>query len=283
MRILAISIAVGAALLAQEPARIAPPAAEAPKAPPRVDKALRSRVQFFFQAHVDGKLRLADQVVAPDSKDIFFAMQKSRYFSCEIAKIDYSDNFKRAKATMMCEEEFMMIGAGRVKLKMPRFSDWKIVHGKWYWYVDPNQPRPTPFGPATPVARTEAGNSAPTPFVLPKAPSQAELRRLVTVDKMEVLLSGSEPSSAVVTITNRMPGWVTLSLRQPPLPGFEAKLDQKELKTGQQAHVTIRYTPQGATPPPPTGLSVSVEPLGKTISIAVTFGAPAPAKDKQPQ
>lgn len=280
-------IAVGAALLAQQPARIAPPAAGAPKAPPRVDKALRSRVQFFFQAHVDGKLRLADQVVAPDSKEIFFAIQKSRYYSCEIAKIDYSDNFKRAKATVMCEEDIMMFGAGRVRLKIPRLSDWKIVRGKWYWYVDPNKPRPTPFGPATPVARTvtktEAGNTPPTPFALPKGPTQAEVRRLVTADKMEVRLSGSEPSSAVVTITNGMPGWVTLSLTQPPLPGCEAKLDQKELKTGQQAHVTIRYTPQGTTPPPPTGLSVMVEPIGKRFLIGVRFETPAPAKDKQPQ
>jgi hypothetical protein len=283
MRILAISIAVGAALLAQEPARIAPPAAQAPKAPPRVDKALRSRVQFFFQAHVDGKLRLADQAVAPDSKDIFFAMQKSRYFSCEIAKIDYLDNFKRAKVTVMCEEEFMMIGAGRVRLKMPRFSDWKIVRGKWYWYVDPNALRETPFGPMKPVTRTEAANSPPTPLVVPAGPKQADLIRLVTADKTEVLLSRSEPSSDVVTITSRMRGWVTLSLEPPPLPGFEAKLDQKELKYGQQAQVTIRYTPQDSASPPPTVLGVSVQPIGKVILIAVKFQAPAPAKDKQPQ
>lgn len=283
MRILALSIAVGAALLAQESVRLAAPTPGAPQPPPRVDKALRSRIQIFFQAHVDNKLREADKVVAPDSKDIFFAMQKSRYFSFEIAKIDYSDNFKRAKATVMCDEDFMMIGAGRVRLKMPRFSDWKIVKGKWYWYVDPNEPRPTPFGPpGKPVARPEIGDSPSTPFVLPQGPTRAEIRRLVTVDKMGVLLSASEPSSAVVTLTNRMPGWVSLSMQQPTLPGFEAKLDETEVKTGQQAHVTIRYTPQGAAPPPPTGIRLSVEPIGMSFLIGVRFGESAPAQEKQP-
>jgi hypothetical protein len=279
MRILAFSIAVGAALLAQEPPRIAPSAPGAPKAPPRVDKALRSRVQFFFQAHVDNKLREADQVVAPDSKDIFFAMQKSHYFSFEIAKIDYSDNFTRAKVTALCDEDFMMIGAGRVRLKMPRFSDWKIVKGKWYWYVDPNMLRETPFGPAGPVPKTVADNSPSTPFAMPKGPSQAELIRLVTADKTEVALSGSEPSSAVVTITSRLSGWVKLKLEQLPLPGFEVKLDHEQLQSGQQAHVTIRYTPRDSTPPAPTVVNVAIEPISNVIPIHVTFGAPAPAKD----
>ena len=279
MRILALSIAVGAVLLAQELPRTAPPAPPAPKAPPKVDQALRSRAHFFFQAHVDGKLRMADQVVAPDSKDIFFAMQKSRYFSCDMDKIEYSDNFKRAKVTMLCEEEFMMIGAGRIRMKMPRFSDWKIVKGKWCWYVDPDALRPTPFGPMKPMTRAERDSSPPTPMVLPKGPSQAELIRLVAADKAEVLLSGSEPSSAVVTITSRMSGWVRLSLEPPPLPGFEAKLDKQQIQSGQQAQVTIRYTPQAGAPPAPAVLNVSVEPIRNVIPIRVVFGAPAPAKN----
>ncbi|MGC9972840.1 MAG: hypothetical protein ABSE56_19840 [Bryobacteraceae bacterium] len=283
MRILALSIAVGAALLAQEPARIAPPAAEAPKAPPRVDKALRSRVQFFFQAHVDGKPRLADAVVAEDSKDIFFAMQKPRYLSCAVGKIDYSNNFTRATATVTCEEDVMMMGIGIMRIKMPRSSEWKLTRGKWYWHVDPNAIRQTPFGPMMPVSRSEGGAAPPTPFVMPKGPTPEELLKLVKADKNEVRLSSSEPSSDTVTISNGMAGWITLRLETPPIPGLEVKLDRKQVQKDEQARMTIHYEPKDNPPPKPARINVVVEPTGLLIPIRVTFGAPAPVTDKQPK
>src|SRR5688572_11257827 len=66
------------------------------KAPPYVDEALRSRVSEFLQAHVDGKFRLANEIVAEDSKDMYFAMEKHRYLSFEIVRIDYTNDFTRA-------------------------------------------------------------------------------------------------------------------------------------------------------------------------------------------
>jgi hypothetical protein len=73
-------------------------------APPReLDAALRDRVQKFFQAHVDGKFRAADQYVAEESKDAFFSADKPRYLSFELASITYSDQFTRATALVTCE------------------------------------------------------------------------------------------------------------------------------------------------------------------------------------
>jgi hypothetical protein len=57
------------------------------KAPPEVDEALRARVTKFYQAHVDGKYRLADEVVAEDSKDAFFEARKPRYRKFELSRI----------------------------------------------------------------------------------------------------------------------------------------------------------------------------------------------------
>ena len=48
------------------------------KAPPEVDEALRARITRFYQAFIDGKFRLADALVADDSKDVFFAAEKRR-------------------------------------------------------------------------------------------------------------------------------------------------------------------------------------------------------------
>ena len=58
------------------------------KAPPHVDEALRTRVSQFLQAHVDGKFRNAIDLVADNSKDFYFAMEKRKYLSFEIVKID---------------------------------------------------------------------------------------------------------------------------------------------------------------------------------------------------
>ena len=42
------------------------------KAPPNVDDALKTRVTEFYQDHIDGKFRKAEQLVAEDSKDAFY-------------------------------------------------------------------------------------------------------------------------------------------------------------------------------------------------------------------
>ena len=65
-----------------------------------VDEALRARIGKFYQAHVDGKFRSAEQYVAEDSKDFFFEMEKQRYLSFREPEISYSDHFTKAKVIM---------------------------------------------------------------------------------------------------------------------------------------------------------------------------------------
>src|SRR4051794_2499147 len=81
-----------------------------PKPPVEVDKALRERVQQFFDLHVKGQFRQAEALVAEDTKDFFYKGNKPRYLSCELSKIDYSDNFTKANAVMICEMYIMMPG-----------------------------------------------------------------------------------------------------------------------------------------------------------------------------
>ena len=68
------------------------------KAPPDVDNALRERVAKFFQAHIEGKFRQAEAVIAEDSKDFYYNMEKQRYLGFEIVRINYSENFTKAAA-----------------------------------------------------------------------------------------------------------------------------------------------------------------------------------------
>ena len=133
--------------------------------PPEVDAALRDRITKFYQAHVDGKFRLADQYVAEDSKDTFFAMEKTHYLSYEIVRINYSDDFKKADAVVACRSDIYFQGH-KVDMKMPSVSHWKIVDGQWFWYIPPIKEAKTPFGVMH--FGTDGGSSAARP--LPRRP-----------------------------------------------------------------------------------------------------------------
>lgn len=248
------------------------------KAPPAVDRALRSRVQKFFQAHVEGKFRAADQYVAEDSKDFFFAMQKPRFLSIEIMKITYSNHFTRAQATVNCEEQVNI--PGLPPMKMPRTSLWKLVGGQWYWYVDANEPRRTPFGPMKPLSPAGRGSSGP--LQLPKGPAINEIQGGVRADKSEVRLSPATASSDEVTISNSLPGWVRMELRMLPVPGLEVKLDRRDVQPGQSAHVSFRFEPTDGLRRPAVTVRVEIEPTGEVIPIRVSFAAPAQT-EKPPQ
>lgn len=256
---------------------------EAPKAPAEVDKALRSRVEIFFQAHVDGKPRVADQVVAEDSKDFFFEIPKPRYFSFEILKTEYSDEFTKATVTVNCEEEVMMMGLGKMKVKMPRTSTWKLENGQWYWYFDQKAQRETPFGKMTNAGIRAEG--APGKLQLPEGPKPQELTGHVRADKTTVTLA-SAPASDSVKIKNGMRGWIKLVLGRPPsaVPGLTLTLDQENVRAGEAATLSIHYDPKGEKPPAEfVNVDVRVEPTGELIPIRIVFpsepqaapGAPA--------
>src|SRR6516164_2005091 len=116
------------------------------KPPADVDRALRARISEFYQDHVDGKFRQADSLVAEETKDFYFASNKPKYLSFEIQRIDYSEGFTRAKATVLCEQYVMIPGFTDKPMKVPTPSTWKLVDGEWYWYIDPDSLNETPFG-----------------------------------------------------------------------------------------------------------------------------------------
>jgi len=250
------------------------------KAPPEVDKALRERIAFFYQCHVDGKFRLADQVVAENSKDAFFAAEKPRYRGFEIVRIVYSDNFTRARAVVAVDTDFMAPGIGKIPVKAPLVSLWKLENGQWWWYVDPNAGRQTPFG----TMRPGEGGSAPFNLNIPTRPEDAvRLLGKVTADKTEVRLSSYEPASDVVTLTNQMPGQVNLRLEYNGFPGFEAKLEREALQANESVKLLLRIEPRDKSAKPGLTVNVRVEPLNQVIPIHVTFAVPPEVEKALPR
>jgi len=250
------------------------------KAPPERDKALRERIAFFYQCHVDGKFRQADQVVAEDSKDAFFAAEKPRYRGFEIVRIVYSENFTRARAVVAVDTDFMAPGIGKMAVKAPLVSLWKLENGQWWWYVDPNAGRQTPFG----TMRPGEGSSAPLHLNIPTRPEDAvRLLGKVTANKTEVRLSSYEPASDEVVLTNHMPGQVDLRLEYNGFPGFEARLERQALRANESVKLLLRVEPQDKSPKPTLTVNVRVEPLNQVIPIRVTFAVPPEVEKALPR
>ncbi len=251
------------------------------KAPPDVDQALRERIRFFFQCHVDGKFRQADQVVAEDSKDAFFAAEKTRYRGFEIVRILYTDNFTRARAVVTVDTDFMAPGMGKMAVKIPLTTLWKLEGGQWWWYVDPNAGRQSPFGPMKPGAGQA---SAPFSWPDPTKPGQlAAMLHQVRVDKTEVRLSSYEAASDQITITNGLSGPVRLKLEYNGFPGFEARLEREDLDSRQSTRLLLRTEPRDRSPKPTVILTLRVEPTGQGIPIRVTFAVPPEVEKALPR
>jgi len=227
--------------------------------PAAVDKELRARITEFYEAHMKGEFRKAELLVAEDTKEYFYINNKPRYTSFEIRKIDYFDNFTRAKAMVLCGEYLLIPGFTDKPLDVPIPSTWKLENGKWMWYVSEDARRASPMGrltggPATPGA-------APPPAVIPDSPDF--LYDLVKVDKREVELKAGQ--SVQVTISNGAPGVMNVSLHG-TVSGVEASLDNQTLQGGGKALLTLKA---GETPRSGS-LEIEVEPIGQMIGIHVT-------------
>ncbi len=240
------------------------------KAPPPIDEALRARITKFYQAHVDGKFRQAEAIAAEDSKDIFYSSDKSRYYSFEIVKVSYSDNFTKATALVSCDSDFHAAGR-RIRVKIPLTSLWKYENGDWWWYASPRSNEvQTPFGVLRPGQGTDS-LSSPIPDV------QKAAQQIVTklhANKQEVELSSYQPATEEVIIPNDLQGPVRLSIEHEPLAGFEAKLDRQEVSEHELARLRLSMQPKDKAPKPTVIVKVRVEPTGQIIPIKVTFAVP---------
>ena len=240
--------------------------ANASKAPPAdVDKALRARITEFYQDFVAGKFRQAEALVAEDTKDFYYGMNKARYLSFEIQKIEYSDNFTRANAIILSEQYVMFPGFADKTLKLPSQSTWKLVDGQWYWYIDPEAVAQTPFGKMR-LGQLNPGSSA-QPAVPPKIPTVQDLAfifKQVKADKDAVSVKPGE--TAQVTITNTAQGQVSITVLEAPAK-VEAKLERPNIEAGGKMQLTI----QAANDAKAGVVSLRVDQTNQVIPIQVTI------------
>lgn len=243
------------------------------RAAPEVDEALRANVSKFFQAHVDGKYRVAEEVVAPESSDYFYESEKKRYKSFEITKIDYSENFTKAVVVMALGLEWRTPRLGKIDVTAPATSLWKLVDGKWSWYVEPQKDWKTPFGTMTPGPDNNTKESSAMAALF-KGVTPEQVRGKVQISRSELQLSSVAEASASAEIVNRLTGPVKLQVDTPAVRGLEVKLDKSELKPNEQATLTFHYAPETKEPKETIIALVNVSPTGQIFPIKITFSVP---------
>jgi hypothetical protein len=219
---------IAAAACAQNPADLFN------RAPADIDQALRARISEFYQYHVTGEYRKAEALVAEDTKDFFYDHNKPRYLSFQIGNIEYSGGYTRAKALVVVKMSVMLPGFNGKVMDIPSASYWKLIDGKWYWYVDESMRNASPFGQMKPGPNTATAGDAPA---LPAIPGSTEqLHAMVRPDKSDLTLKPG--ASEQVSISNSMPGPVDLEVTGKPA-GVEVSFDRAQVKTGEKAVMTV--------------------------------------------
>jgi hypothetical protein len=240
------------------------------KAPPDVEEALRARIQKFYGLYMEGKFRAADALVAEDSKDVYFAAAKRRCRAFSIDTVKYSADFSMADVLVGCDTEIMIPPVGMIRAQVPMRSQWKVIDGQWFWYVDPvsDQGIATPFG----VFKPGSPNGPPAGIGMPAAGMSVEdLTKLVKVDRQQVSLDVNTGGVGRVVVTNTMPGAVSLALEPREIPGFEIALDKTSVAQGQSAVLSIGYVPSKDRKPSPALLKIVVSPTQQEIPIRIGF------------
>jgi hypothetical protein len=236
------------------------------KPPAGVEEALRDRISKFYQAHVDRKYRLADQYVAEESKDFFFAAHKPACLSFKIDRIIYSENYTKAKAVILCKQRVMMPGFPTAPMDVPMPDTWRVEKGEWFWYLDQSQGVPTPMGYSK--ANRDDGKSE---GAAPPSPATIEnMLKGVQAERNVVEFKASEAATTEVAISNSLPGSVTLKIDANKTPGLTAELDHAELKGGgQKSTLTLRFAPKPGQGRSSSTLMITVQPLGIVVPIRI--------------
>ncbi len=247
--------------------------------PKEVDEALRGRVNEFFGYHVTGDFRKAYDLVAEDTKEYYFAAEKHRFISFKIVSITYLDNFTKANVRVDGERKIRVSPQfPETVMVQPMTMTWVVENGKWCWHVNQADLKPTPMsnGPnPTPVQAPEL-----VPDATPKLPDLSpealkdranQILKQSGVDKPNLFLGRTKESTERVTFHNGQAGGVRVYLDPgPPIEGFTAKISKTDLAAGEDAIITLHFTP-GKEPPPGVAVRLTVEPLGQIFPIVVKF------------
>jgi hypothetical protein len=238
------------------------------KPPQDVDDALRARVKQFYDYYVAGKPRRCEELIAEESKDDFYGLNKPSIESFKINSIEYSDNFTKAKVVLLAKMPVLFPMIGAKVMEQPFVSFWRQENGNWLWYYNKSAANHTPFGDAAKPGE-KTGDGAISPLNPPDMNVDI-LQSALKIDRNRIELSGDKPET--VKVTNTLPGAmsVTVSSLLGPLEklGITASFDKKDLKGRETATLTLHAGPH--TTPGTYPLRIMVSPTNQILDVTVT-------------
>ena len=226
--------------------------------PPEIDSALRSRVQEFYQLQVSKKFRQAEALVANDTKDFYYGMQKGNIVSFTISSIKYAPDFKSAAVTLSAKIMMMLPGSGPRGIDVPSASTWKIEDGLWCLYIDQSKFLDTPFGRVNPPPSV---NEKDFDKMVNRI-ATAGFTSGVQADKTAAALDAATGAAQTVTLKNTLPGPVNLKVATNS-PALIVEIAKPNLGADESTQLTIK--PVAGTTERPSEVLVIVAPINQTV------------------
>jgi hypothetical protein len=238
-------------------------------APPEREQALRTAVTTFANAFQEGKLRKAYPLVDEESQEAFLDMAKLKFSKYEWTKLEWADDFTRAKVTLTVDTKWKMPQA-TVPVRRSWDLAWVWKGGEWLWVHEVPTEVNTPFG----VVKARPGEpkaDIDLEAAIKNGPKPEDLTALAE-STQEVAFFRSKPSEAEIRVTNPMSGYVTFTADLPRIAGL--KIDRVKKQAGPKETVAFRlfWTPQpdAAVPDVIHGQVVS-EPIGGAHPVTLLF------------
>jgi hypothetical protein len=197
------------------------------------EKALRARAEQFYQLEVDKKFRLAEAIVAEDTKDYFYNNGKPDIRNYRIDKVEIAPDGTHAKLTTTVTAVMKAAGFPSQDVSVPVHSTWKLENSQWMWYVE-QATIETPFGKVQ-ASKNDSGEAHRPPGI----PDLGNLQNLVSIDRTSVDLTAGNPKPETVTISNQMPGPISVQVATERPKGLTVQIDKSQLETGEKAVVSF--------------------------------------------
>ena len=234
---------------------------------PEVDKELRSRAEEFFRFQQEKKFRQAESIVADESKDDYYSAYKPALEGFKISKIEYLESGTKAHLFILAKARVSIMGSSAPQIfEVPSMSTWKLENGKWFWYMDKELLRSTPFG----QAKAQTSNTNPSDLYKEQsrtAPSLEDIQNSIRAEPSSISLVPGGASVSVV-ISNSLPGdaRVAIAKRSTPIAGLQFSSEEVTVKSNGKTE--LRFSAVSGSKFNEE-ITLIAEPLGRQISIRV--------------
>jgi len=234
------------------------------KAPPEVEEKLRARVTQFYSLYVEGKFRQAEALIAEESKDIFYAMQKAPVRSFQLEQITFDDGFQMATVMVACLSAAPRTAAQGIWV--PVNGQWKLENGDWRLLLKGRTT--TPFGP---MKFEDPRSVKPQPFTRPTLEMLKANALQVEPKKVVFPKDLDGGASRLVTIQNNMAGVVHVEVHDPKVPGLALGLGDKNILPNQFTRLEMIYSPPAEKITGTREVRLTLQPLNQEVVIQVEF------------